>query len=336
LIEGVIERRGVPLLERARDLAAAGGGLTFLLPPLRIFETALCHETSVAVARYSVEPMLTLHRHPDARAFLARSEPWLARREIEHAGVLQSARQALANDTHYERPMYWATLEDAGEVVGCAYRTPPYKVGVTALPEAALAPLLADLAATYPGAIGGFSGPEPTAMALAQAWARQRGGSWTVNTGGRLLSFASQPAEAGAERATGTLRLAAAGDAALAQSWGAAASIDSGIAALDGAMCLGLLRAKLLYFWVDDQPRCMIGLLRETRDSVAVGIVYTPAAFRGEGYATAAIAALNRLLDERGIASRYLWIDAKNDAGQALARKLGCRFVYDSIDIDCN
>ena len=79
----------------------------------------------------------------------------------------------------------------------------------------------------------------------------------------------------------------------------------------------------------------MIGLLRETRDSVAVGIVYTPAAFRGAGYATAAMTALNALLDERGVVNRYLWTDPKSDAANALARKLGCGFVYDSLDIDC-
>jgi predicted GNAT family acetyltransferase len=131
------------------------------------------------------------------------------------------------------------------------------------------------------------------------------------------------------------LRLAAAADSALAQSWGGAASIDSGVAALDGQMCLQLLRARLLYFYVDDQPRCMIGLLRETHASAAVGIVYTPAAFRGQGYGTAAMRALSRLLDERRVANRYLWIDAKSDGAQALARKLGCRFVYDSLDVDC-
>jgi predicted GNAT family acetyltransferase len=131
------------------------------------------------------------------------------------------------------------------------------------------------------------------------------------------------------------LRLAAASDTALAQSWGAAASIDSGIAALDGRMCVQLLGAKLLYFWADDQPRCMIGLLRETRDSAAVGIVYTPAAFRGQGYGTAALRALSRLLDERGVRNRYLWTDPGSDGANALARKLGCAFVYDSLDIDC-
>jgi GNAT superfamily N-acetyltransferase len=276
--------------------------------------------------------MLELHRHSDARAFLTRTEPWLQSREIEHAVVLQTARQARTNDAHYERPMYWATIEDQGTLIGCAYRTPPFKVGVTLLPDAAFAPLVADLMTTYPGAIGGFSGPEPTCSGIATAWVERRGGSWSVNTRGRLLSFGPAAAPA---RPGGVLRRAGASDAALARSWGAAASIDSGIAALDGHMCQQLLAAKLLYFWADDQPRCMIGLLRETRESVAVGIVYTPAAFRGQGYGTAALGDLSRLLDERRVPNRYLWIDPANDAAQALARKLGCSFVYDSIDIDC-
>jgi GNAT superfamily N-acetyltransferase len=277
--------------------------------------------------------MLLLHRHRDAREFLERAESWLLTREIEHGVVLQSARQARADSSGYERPMYWATLEDGGGLVGCAYRTPPFKVGVTALPEAAIAPLVADLGAVYSGTVGGFSGPDPTVSSVASAWVAERGGSWSVNTRGRLLSFETGPATGHAK--PGVLRLAGATDAALAQSWGAAASIDSGIAALDGTLCMQLLRAKLLYFFADDQPRCMIGLLRETRDSVAIGIVYTPAAFRGQGYGIAALAALCRLLDERSVKNRYLWVDPTSDGAQAVAAKLGCRFVYDSLDIDC-
>jgi GNAT superfamily N-acetyltransferase len=277
--------------------------------------------------------MLVLHRHRDAREFLERTEPWLLTREIEHGVVLQSARQARADSSGYERPMYWATFEDGGELVGCAYRTPPFKVGVTALPGDAIAPLVADLAAVYPGTVGGFSGPDPTVSALASAWVAERGGSWTLNTRGRLLAFDGGPETAHAK--SGVLRQAGANDVPLAQSWGAAASIDSGIAALDGNLCVQLLRAKLLYFFADDQPRCMIGLLRATRDSVAIGIVYTPAAFRGQGYGMAALAALCRLLDERTVKNRYLWIDPNSDGAQAVAAKLGCRFVYDSLDIDC-
>ena len=278
---------------------------------------------------------MMLHRHSDARAFLERAEPWLMTREIEHAVVLQSARQARANDAHYERPIYWATFEDGGELVGCAYRTPPFKVGVTGLPGSAIAPLVADLAATYSGSVAGFSGPDPTVSELATAWVALRGGAWSINTRGRLMTFATAPTSEAAGT-NGVLRLAGGSDAALAQTWGAAASLDSGVAALDGNLCVQLLRSKLLYFWVvDGQARCMIGLLRETRDSLSVGIVYTPAAFRGQGHGTAAFTALNRLLDERGVKNRYLWVDPQSDAAQALAAKLGCRFVYDSLDIDC-
>ncbi|HET7608899.1 MAG TPA: hypothetical protein VFL84_09500 [Gammaproteobacteria bacterium] len=43
----------------------------------------------------------------------------------------------------------------------------------------------------------------------------------------------------------------------------------------------------------------------------------------------------NTLLDERGVKNRYLWIDPRSDGAQALAAKLGCSFVFDSLDIDC-
>lgn len=276
--------------------------------------------------------MPAIHRHADARAFLARAEPWLLEHEIEHAILLQNARQARANDSRYERPMYWATIEDDGAILGCAYRTPPFKIGVTVLPPAAVAPLAADLAEAYPGAIGGFSGLEPTVTELAKAWTALRGGSWSVvpRTRQHLLSFGAAPPAA---PRPGTLRLAGSADLGLAQSWGAAVSIDSGIAALDGRVCAQLLGAKMLYFWVDDQPRCMIGLLRETPRSAAVGIVYTPAAFRGQGYATTALTALAALLEERGVTRKFLYIDPASDGAQALARSLGCRFVQDAVDI---
>jgi RimJ/RimL family protein N-acetyltransferase len=274
--------------------------------------------------------MIEVRRYTDARVFLERAETWLLRHEIENAVVLVSAQQARIDDRRYERPIYWATLEDGGEIIGCACRTPPYKVGVTQLPTTAIAPLVADLDATYP-TVSGFSGPEPTVHAVAAAWTAKRGGSTSLGPRQRLLEL---PPVTSAEPA-GTLRLAGRNDVALAQSWGAAASLDSGIEAFGSELCVQLVGAKRLYFFVHDQPRCMLGVLRETPQSVALGIVYTPAAFRSQGYASAAIAALHELLDERGVAKRYLYIDPTNDAVQGLARKIGATLVQDALDIDC-
>jgi RimJ/RimL family protein N-acetyltransferase len=275
--------------------------------------------------------MLRVHRHASAGAFLARAETWLLESDVERAGALQSARNARANDMYYQRPMYWATIEDEGTIVGCAFRTPPYLVGVTALPEAALAPLVADLAQVY-SQVSGFSGPDQTTTALAKAWTAVRGGSTRLAARQRLFELPAEPPQRNAE---GMLRLAGRDDASLAQSWGAALALDSPGTPFDSKFCVDLALAKRLYFWVDDQPRCMVGVARETPQSAAVGLIYTPAAFRGRGHATTALTALQRLFVERGVRRTYVYVDPTNDALLALSQTLGGRVVHDEVDVEC-
>ncbi len=275
--------------------------------------------------------MLQIHRHADSRALLERAETWLLDREVERGMALQSARNAKGNDALYERPTYWVTLEDDGAIVGCCYRTPPFHVGVTALPDSAIEPLAADVAATY-AKVSGFSGPEPTAGALATAWTARRGGGWRVTARQRLLTL---PNDLPAPAAPGVLRLAGRDEAALARSWGAALSLDSPGTPFDGTFCSQLAAARRLYFWVDDQPRCMVGVVRESARFAAIGLVYTPAAFRHQGHATAALKALQRLFVERAVERSYLYVDPASDAGTALGRKLRGSFVHDEVDIEC-
>jgi GNAT superfamily N-acetyltransferase len=275
--------------------------------------------------------MLTIHHHDSARTFLARAKGWLLDREIECATALQSATNASGNDALYERPTYWATVEDENSIVGCCYRTPPYLVGVTALPEDAVTTLIADLSVTY-DKVSGFSGPEETATGLAKVWTALRGGSWRVTSRQRLLAL---PAEPLPRDTPGVLRLAGPKDAGLAQSWGAALSLDSRGTPFNATFCTQLAAAKRLYFWVDDQPRCMVGVLRESNRFAAVGLVYTPAAYRAQGYATMALTALQRLFVERGLERSYLYVDPANDAARALGERLGGTPVHDEVDIEC-
>src|SRR5690606_31972445 len=99
----------------------------------------------------------------------------------------------------------------------------------------------------------------------------------------------------------GSLRPATAVDRPLAQQWGTAFAHESGLAGLDGALCARLTGERRLYLWDDGTPRCMLGVLRETRDAAAIGILYTPPVFRERGYATAAVAAFSRQLLDRGL-----------------------------------
>ena len=275
--------------------------------------------------------MLTVRRHPDVRAFLARAEPWLLEAEIERAGPLQSARQARSDDSRYQKPTYWATIEDGDKIIGCAYRTPPYRVGVTALPQAAFAPLVLDLEAVYQENVSGFSGVDPAASALADIWIARHGGSSSIVSRQFLFSLGSAEVAAGP---AGTLRVATQQDAALAKQWGDAAAAESGLAPLDGNFCVRLIGAWQLYLWDDGAPRCMLGVTHNTPRAAALAIVYTPAAERRKGFALRAVAALREQLAGRGVPKRYFFVDPRSRAAQALAQRLGSELVQAGVDID--
>jgi hypothetical protein len=270
--------------------------------------------------------MLTVRRYTHARAFLARAEPWLLDAEIERAGPLSSARQASADDSRYERPTYWATIEDGDKIIGCAYRTPPFRVGVSALPTDALAPLSLDLEKVYRH-VSGFSGIDPAASALADIWIARHGGSSAIVSRSFLFSLGA-PAQA--VDSAGTLRGAIPGDAALAKDWGDAAAKESGIAALDGKLCVRLIGAGQLYLYdAGGAPRCLLGVLHSTPRAASLAVVD-----RHRGHARAAIAALSTRLAERGVAKRYFHFDPSNRGAQGLAQKLGGELVQAGVDID--
>jgi RimJ/RimL family protein N-acetyltransferase len=275
--------------------------------------------------------MIRIFLHPDAHAFLERAEPWLERAEIEHAMTLQSGRFARNDASHFQKPLYWATVEEEGQIVGCAFRTPPYRLGITALPPAAIPALVESVAAVY-RTLSGVAGPEPAASAFTAAWTKLRGGSWSVQSRQSLLTHkAIVPTR---DPPPGTLRLATGADGALAQRWGAEFAYDSGIAGLDGGLCARLIDLRQLYFWDDGAPRCMIGVLRETRDAAAIGVLYTPAALRERGYATAAVAAFSRQLLDRGLRHSYFCLEPSNPAGAWICRRLGYAVVQETVDID--
>lgn len=275
--------------------------------------------------------MTQIHLHPDARAFLARAEPWLERAEIENGVALQTARFASRNEPLFPEPAYWATIEEGGEIVGCAFRTPPYRLGMTSVPLAAIPELVTSVARTY-RTLSGVAGPEPGASAFAAAWTALRGGRLSVHTRQRLLAHrAIVPLR---DPPPGALRLASAADAALAQSWGAAFAHESGLLALDGSVSARLISHGWLYFWDDGEPRCMLGVLRETRDAAAIGILYTPPAYRDAGYATAAVAAFSRHLLERGLTQSYFCLEPSNPAADWVCRRLGYGVVQETADID--
>ena len=217
--------------------------------------------------------MVEVLRHLDARSFLVRAEAWLGESEIENGVALGSARQARIDDSRYQKPVYWATIEDRGHVVGCAYRTPPYRLGITAVPEAVIEPLVANVAAVYE-TLSGVSGPEPTASQFAAAWAARRGLTASVVISQRLYAFGHDETPTAPPEGTpaGALRLASADDAALVRSWSAAFLAETGLRHVDASIFDQFMKAGQLHIWTDSEPRSWLprsGIRRTAPSSVS-------------------------------------------------------------------
>lgn len=253
------------------------------------------------------------------------------RAAIQHSMALQSARVARTADWQFRKPLYWATIEDGAEIVGCAFRTPPHRLGLTALPLDVI-PTLVDSVGTFYPTLSGVAGPEAPAMAFTTAWLAKRGGSWSVRARQQLLEHRAVIPVANLPQ--GTLRPASTADGELALHWGAAFARESGLAALDGAVCVRLIPEQRLYFWDDGGPRCMIGVLNQTGDAAAIGILYTPPPFREHGYARASVATLSRHLIERGMTRSYFCLDPADAATYSICVRLGYGVVQNTVDID--
>ena len=71
---------------------------------------------------------MELTRHQNAEAFLKQAGAFLADREAEHNLILGLSSRLRREPLLYGEPPYLAVVEDGGEVVAVALRTPPHNL----------------------------------------------------------------------------------------------------------------------------------------------------------------------------------------------------------------
>ncbi len=82
--------------------------------------------------------------------------------------------------------------------------------------------------------------------------------------------------------------------------------------------------------WEDDgRPVSLAGYGSPTPHSMRIGPVYTPAAFRGRGYASAATAAVSQHLLDGGRRFCTLFTDLANPTSNKIYRQIGFEPVCD-------
>ena len=268
-------------------------------------------------------------RHADAAGFLKRAGDWLLRAEAENNLIIGIANQLIATPN---TDAFLATLEHDGEVVGCAFRTPPYKLGVTRMPTGA-AHALAEAALTIFDDTPSVLGPEAVATVVADALASARGK--TVHLGLHQRIYELRIVVPPTPTPSGKLRLAQPGDYDVLVQWleRFAAETDHGAGDVRSYTATHI-RNKTVFIWDDDGPRTTALWAGLTPNGVRIGFVYTPPAWRGRGYASACTAGASQRALDSGYTFCCLYTDLGNPVSNSIYQKIGYRPIADVVD--CN
>lgn len=272
-------------------------------------------------------------RYPDVFSFAERAAPWLLQSEAENNLILGIIEQLKNATIAGMAPPYFVTVEQAGHVVGCVFRTPPYKLGLTRLPHGAIADLVNEVADVF-DELPAVMGPAAQTRAFAEAWAMSRNQNCRPSMHQRIYELRSVIPPA--PMPPGQLRLANKHDVELLVSWLNEFSTETRVGTVNvHAFAENHIHNKTVFLWeVDGEPRTSSLYSGKTPNGVRVGFVYTAPEFRRRGYASACVAAVSKRALDSGYSFCCLYTDLSNPTSNNIYQRIGYTVVCDVVDYE--
>ena len=271
--------------------------------------------------------------------FLDYASSWLLAREIPNALVFGIAQRTASEPLPGAEPPFFAVAEDAGGIRLAAMRTPPWKAalcGPDDAPESleAAAELAQRLAARYPD-MHAVLGPPNVANAFANAWTRITGRPARATDASRVhqLTRLLPP-----RPVPGALRAATPVDHPMLRNWMHAFHDEAMPTTPDPTerieAILGGTANEYVWIWENNGPACMCTTTRDTPNGRCIAYVYTPQTLRGQGYASALVAAVTKAILDSGKRFAYLYTDLANPTSNKIYAALGYEPVADMRDME--
>lgn len=272
--------------------------------------------------------------HDDPREFWELAGPLYEADPLRHTVALTVLRRVLTSVPPVEPTPILLTVEDDGATVGAAFSTPPWPLGLSAMPVHAIPTLIAFLQVNDIR-LTGASAPRDVADPFVVAWSRATGATAEVSLATRLYRLADLFPPV----AAGEFRLATTADLDLLTRWRTAfefeavhGSPDSGRNtenALRAALALG--NAQGLWFH-DDEPVAYAGATFPIGGMSRIGPVYTLPEHRGHGYGSAVTAAAAQWSLDNGATDVLLFTDLANPTSNSIYQKIGFLPKYDAAE----
>lgn len=231
------------------------------------------------------------------------------------------------------RPLF-LTVHEHGKMIAAAVRTPPYNMilyGQKDRPDAldAIAAHLIETGHLIPG----VNGSVEIASAFAKAWQRETGEPSHVRMSQRIYALTKVTPP---ERVSGHMRWAREEDVNTLASWFLGfcdEAVPDAPPANPEENVRQFMTAGKLAVWDDGGMVSMTGSSRGTPHGKTISAVYTPPAHRGNGYASACVAALSQWLLDDGNRFCTLYTDLSNPTSNKIYQSIGYRPIADSTMI---
>jgi predicted GNAT family acetyltransferase len=281
--------------------------------------------------RTSDPPKSLTPRHTsDAAAYLERVGEFLRRRPVEHSVLLSVATAHQGEAVATAGANLWLWVEQGDEVVATAQHTPPHGAYLSTGPPEAMQALAGALWLLRPG-LPGVAGLGTAPAEFATEWSRLGGppASPTMHLGVYAAETVSPPAGI-----TGRFRLSTEADTSLLRRWVSQFVVESGATPSGQDQVGPMVRAGRMFVWEVGGAVVSMAAVSAAEGGVSrVQYVYTPAAERNHGYASACVAALTaRELATPG-RTCMLYTDLANPTSNGIYQAIGYRRVGDAVDL---
>lgn len=269
-----------------------------------------------------------LQRFDRVQDFWQAAQAYLRQYSAENNILLGVLHTLLHNPDRYPEPPYLAIAHTNYKILAVAIRTPPHKLLLSKAEDLAALQLIAqDYSQQYQMQLPGFMGLLPEAENFGREWQILTGQKPQLTVAMRIHQLTTVKPSA---QVAGFLRLATEIDRPLLRQWIPAfrSEIESILNEDVEKVIDSGLRFQEIYLWENGEP-VSIAAGRAADSLARIGLVYTPPAYRNQGYATACVAAVSQKLLNQGYPSCFLLTDLANPTANHIYPQIGYQGVCD-------
>lgn len=267
--------------------------------------------------------------HESASAFLDSCHGWLSEREITNHGLLSLADILTPHHPIYNPPFLFNHVTIGGKIAGCCiYAEPDGLVLSECAPEILL--VLFDYLQSRIHIPSRIFGPENPSLELAKLFGNLRNAKYRIQSTWRTHRV--ERLERGAGAVSGHLQIGDVEDGELVREWGKHYNNERPANIDIQEFLSNKLRHNQLYFWIDEEPKCLATISGLNCSGPRISAVYTPPAHRTRGYATALVERISSMFLESG--SAYVTLNTlAGDPVERIYDRLGYYIIGEKVSV---